>query len=265
MAQRYEYISFLKEIGSFRIEELYVKILEYAVNVPDTYDKKKIKELFEKFFDDGYLGLVKDRLDLCNEYIEKQKSVLNNQKELFDKLNNFGNNLAQITNDIISEVKSEKTSSTNEEELTGKASSLKSFDEKADEIQGRLDKLEEKVDKHEGALNDKLFSLIINTVAILGIFVAVAFAGFGANTLFSQISFDATANIIKNVFYLFLTALFVYNLLFLLFYCIFKIIDRISSEQPFSFWKDCRAFLIIDAIGLGITIVLFFINVFVVK
>ena len=230
MAKKYDYISFLESISSVGQEAMYAEILEYALKLPKVIDKIKAKEYFEKAYTNGSLGILKDRLDVSIECIDRQIDIMVGQQEIIDKLVLLKNNIATF-HSVIEEVVQEKVPSSNEEDLSGKATSLKSFEEKSIELQGRLEKLAGRIEKYEGTLNDKLFSLIINTVAILGIFVAISFAGFGANTLFSQIVFDVSNDTIMNTFYLFLTALFVYNLLFLLFYCIFKIIEKISSTK----------------------------------
>ncbi len=261
MTKTYDYISFLDTINSLGQEAIFQNVLEYAMKLPKNFDKTKVKKFFETSYINGTLGMTKDRLDMCVSCIDQQLAILEGQEDITDKLLTFKNNIHDcftILNDLVKE----KTSKQDQEDLSGKATSLKSYDEKAEEIQKRLEKLESKLEKYEGALNDRLFSLIINTVAILGIFVAVAFAGFGANTLFSQIVFDTAEDTITNTFYLSLTALFVYNLLFLLFYCIFKIIERLSPDKKIGLWEHCWAFLIIDILGLILTVILFFIKIF---
>ncbi len=269
MANKYNYIAFIEKIPSLEQEAIYAEVLEYAIKLPKTYDKSKIKQYFKDCLEDGSLSTIKDRLGICTSCIDKQADLLEDQRDLTDKLLVFKNNIIDFF-DIIQEVVNEKLISQKaaeekETDATGTATSYQSFDEKTKEIQNRLDAIENKLqtqerklEKHEGTLNDKLFTLIINTVAILGIFVAVAFAGFGANTLFSNIVFTTDADIYTNTFYLSLTAFFAYNLLFLLFYCIFKIIERISPASKIGLWKHCWAFILIDFIMLAITVFLFF-------
>lgn len=256
MAQKCDYVLFLNSINSVGQDEIFEQVLAYAMNLPHNYDKSKVKQHFEKAFEDGTLSITKDRLDLCIACIDRQMAMMGEQQEIVDKLLALKNNINEFFNTMNSVVQ-EKTPSSSEEDLSGKATSYKSYDQKATELQERLGKLEDRIGKYESTLNDKLFTLIINTVAILGIFVAVAFAGFGANTLFSNITFDASKDPYINTFYLSLTAFFAYNLLFLLFYCIFKIIERLSASAKVSLWKHCWAFILIDAIMLAITAYLF--------
>lgn len=258
MSEAYNYIRFLDDVNSFGENVIDSKIFEYAFNLPDTYNKNEIIPYFEKAFENGSISEKKDRLVECIKCLDKKLSAINTSKhdDAIKTFCNFRDNIKALIS-IIDNVGSKKTPQKDEDDLSAKATSLKSYDEKVKEIQKRLEPLEKKVERYEDHLNDKLFSLIINTVAILGIFVAVAFAGFGANTLFSKIQFDASKNMVNNVFYLFLIALFVYNLLFLLFYCIFKIIERLSSKENDKFRNNHKVFLIIDAIGFGITILLF--------
>lgn len=90
-----------------------------------------------------------------------------------------------------------------------------------------IDETKKSIDETKKNIDEKIFSLLINTVAILGIFVAIAFAGLGITSLFSDLDF-ATAfaskeNFIRTVFFLFLVALLSYNLLLLTVYFVFKL------------------------------------------
>ena len=268
MTKNYDYLKFISNIPALEQDALFATVLENALNLPKAYDKSKITNHFKSAFGNGSLSTIQDRLTACLVCIDQQLEMFGQQQEVTDKILNLKNNINDFLN-LIKEVVKEQielqnAAAKNDEETSGKATSYQSFSEKTDEIQSRLNAIDErlhtqegKLEKHEGTLNDKLFSLIINTVAILGIFVAVAFAGFGANTLFSNISFEASGDIWTNTFYLCLTAFLAYNLLFLLFYCIFKIIEHLSSKITINLWKQCWAFIVLDVIMLALTVYLF--------
>lgn len=107
------------------------------------------------------------------------------------------------------------------------------------EVKTKLKDLNTAVDNANKLIDDKIFTLLINTVAILGIFVAIAFAGFGVTNIFSNLDFSqafaSKENLIKSVFFLFLTAVLSYNLLLLLVYFIYKLsrplVIRISKDE----------------------------------
>ncbi len=257
MGKEYDYLSFLKSIKSLSQDEIFQEVLEYAIYLQKTYPKNKIESYFRECFQNGTLSVLVDRLEVCSRCIDRQIKIMAKHQEVVEKLILLKNNINDFSG-IINKIVNEDSTLKDDVGSPDTVTSFNSYNEKAKELQGRLDALEQKVSSYESGLNDKLFSLIINTVAILGIFVAIAFAGFGANTLFSKVVFDIEKPVILNVFFLSLTALFVYNLLFLLFYCIFKIIERISSDKSFGFWKNCKVFLIIDSIALVAVVVMYF-------
>ncbi len=106
-------------------------------------------------------------------------------------------------------------------------STLVQHEESLKEIKTKISELNNSVKEANSFIDDKIFTLLLNTVAILGIFVAIAFTGFGVMSIFSNI--DITASLIsvnaflKNIFYLLLVTLISYNLLLLLIYFIFKL------------------------------------------
>lgn len=142
----------------------------------------------------------------------------------------------------------------------------------------KLNKLQEsatdalkKSEKTQEELDSKIFSLLINTVAILGIFVAIAFAGLGITSLFSDLDF-ATAfaskeNFIRTVFFLFLVALLSYNLLLLLIYFIYKLSRPIfmgtvettdkGNSKRFKDSIELKPFYVVDGILFAVLIALF--------
>lgn len=75
--------------------------------------------------------------------------------------------------------------------------------------------------------DSKVFQVLLNTVTLLGIFVAIAFTGFGSITIFTNIDIDTwmknTEIFIRNTFVLMLTSFLAYNLLLLLVYFVYKL------------------------------------------
>jgi len=142
-------------------------------------------------------------------------------------------------------------------------------DEYLQEVKGKLKSLNDDIVAANKLIDDKIFTLLINTVAILGIFVAIAFAGFGVSSIFSNIdlaqAFSSSANLVKLVFFLLLVTFLSYNLLLLLVYFIFKLSRPIlvkikkdgNKDEPcesFSQTVNLTPFLWIDAIILVATI-----------
>ncbi len=117
------------------------------------------------------------------------------------------------------------------------------------------------------SFDNKIFSLLLNTVAILGIFVAIAFTGFGVSSFFNSINLDKAMEslnvFIKNVFFIFLALLASYNLLLILVYFVFKLSRPLQNHHDERFHKGFSSsinlgpFWIVDSIILVITIILF--------
>lgn len=140
------------------------------------------------------------------------------------------------------------------------------------EVKEKLKNLNDDVSKANALIDDKIFSLLINTVTILGIFVAIAFTGFGVTSIFTSVdynlAFTSHGNFIKMLFFLLLVSFMSYNLLLLLVYFVYKLsrplitkikIDDDGNEKQETFFKtvNLTPFLWIDGIMLIITLVLF--------
>lgn len=151
-------------------------------------------------------------------------------------------------------------------------SAIEQHEKYLEEVKLKLKDLNNAVVNANELIDDKIFTLLINTVAILGIFVAIAFAGFGVTSIFSNINFSQAclsyANLIKAVFFLILTSLLSYNLLLLLVYFIFKLSrpliirakkDKDGNEAYESFNKSINLtpFLWIDFVLLSLSIIFF--------
>lgn len=143
-------------------------------------------------------------------------------------------------------------------------------------MQEKIETVSNNIHEQNGIFDSKVFQLLINTIAILGIFVAIAFAGFGGTSFLTNITIDLSDDFFGSVFYLFLVALFVYNILLLLLYFVFvilrnfytnnnlwslKFMQRLTSSK-LSMWKMFQPLFIVDIILFAITIALFFVVLF---
>lgn len=115
------------------------------------------------------------------------------------------------------------------------SSTVEQHESNLDEIKGRINDLNSDIKTANKLIDDKIFTLLINTVAILGIFVAIAFTGLGTMSIFSNIdlktAIGSTEAFIKNVFFILLVSTMVYNLLILLVYFIFKLSRPIAKTN----------------------------------
>ena len=145
------------------------------------------------------------------------------------------------------------------------------------EIKGKIALLNEDVKKANGLIDDKIFSLLINTVAILGIFVAISFTGFGVMSIFSnidiKIAIASRVSFLKSIFFVLLVTLVTYNLLLLLTFFIYKLSrpiiisikkDRASQKNDEQYVQSLKMtpFVIIDVLILVFTVIFFFVSVF---
>ena len=107
------------------------------------------------------------------------------------------------------------------------STAIEQHDDKLAEINNKITQLDDKVDNANKTIDNKFFNLLINTVSILGIFVAIAFAGISVTSIFPTIDINTALlseeYLLKTIFYLLLVALLCYNLLLLLIYLIFKL------------------------------------------
>ena len=147
------------------------------------------------------------------------------------------------------------------------------------ELKAKIDDLYSRLEAANNLMENKTFALLVNTVSILGIFVAIAYTGFGVVSIFSSIdlgvSIKCTTAFLKNIFFLLLTALLSYNLLLLLVYFIFKLsrpisfantigssINNKNVDQPgFKEAVNLCPFLVVDAVLLVITGVFFYFSI----
>lgn len=257
MAKTDKYVSFLEATKNIDSQSWPNKILKFASELPSVFDQTNVQNFLEKSFDEGSLSTIKDGLNSSIVHINEQIEILEKDSANFvAKLTTLKNNISKILNILEDVIRKKMLNNSDDDSSANTATLLNSYDAKVTELKDSLDHLDKKVTDQANGFNDKLFSLTLNTIAILGIFVAIAFAGFSAVSIFSELNIDTTESLLTNTFYLFLVCLFVYNLLFLLLYFVFRIVQKVSDSER-KFKKEMVWFLIIDAIILLITILLF--------
>lgn len=102
---------------------------------------------------------------------------------------------------------------------------FESYSRKMGDLEKQLNSLTNTVGNQTNNTDSKLFSTIINMIAILGIFVAISFAGFGSVSLASKFEINMAQEMLKSTFYIVLLGLLIYNFLLLLIYFILKIVN----------------------------------------
>ena len=233
-------------------------IYEFEEDISDTDLENQIRGLKENQFSD-FGDKIVTCIAICDELtnnIQSYYSPIHN-----DKVKQVGSILNRISSFIIRIGEERQVVSKPTDPLSVNNGTLAEQNE-------RIRNLREQVDSATNAIDGKFFYLLLNTVAILGIFVAIAFAGFGTLSIISNI--DLTASLtdfntfIRSTFDVALIALLSYNLLFLLIYFIFKLSrplsktnDTENSEADKVNSLNLVPFYVIDGILFVITIGLF--------
>lgn len=262
-------------------------IMECAINdfsKVDNYKSitTKIKGLDAKDFT-VFGDKVSECIHICKAKLIALQGVTDNS--YLSKLNSFLVFLNELNSIIISEGNARREKqrkiADNEDKSYVKAQNLEVLQEQINKlnlVQKSANDALDQIKNIRSELDSKIFSLLINTVAILGIFVAIAFTGFGVMSIFSNInlavSLESTAAYLKNVFYLLMVTLVSYNLLLILIYFIFKLsrplfvkpqVDKTDDKQNeksveqknFMQSVNLTPFLWIDRIMFLLTIVMF--------
>lgn len=240
------------------------------------YNQDQIRSMIKDLSpsDAGRLSIMLGRCStICKTEIKNLGSISNSSYiESLKKIDKLIDNLRSI----FYEEQQKKESSPN----NSTATTVAQHGAYLQQIQAKLKNLNDDVIAANKLIDDKIFSLLINTVSILGIFVAIAFAGFGITSLFSNLdyvtAFASKENFIRTIFFLFLIALLSYNLLLLLVYFVFKLsrpilvglgkksgeIKEENERQRFTDSIDLKPFFWVDGILLIIVIALFIWGIF---
>ncbi len=265
-----EFITQLSKI-EVKIESISALYHSFTYSFKDSvlnYDEKPIRVLLKSFQEEEFASFG-TKLGRCfSECKEERKNLASMDDSAYTENIEKVEKLLESLVAIYYEVAKSNTIKRDSTETA-----ISQHDEYLQEVKGKLKTLNDAVDNANQLIDDKIFTLLINTVAILGIFVAIAFAGFGVTSIFSNIdlsiAFSSRANLIKAVFFMFFVALLSYNLLLLLVYFIYKLsrplIIKINKDSngkvsQETFWKSINLtpFIWTDIIMSLLTIGLFF-------
>lgn len=219
-------------------------------------------------------------LQQCNSK-EKNSDVLQESpyRTALSKAANIISDLIKIYNSVAQGHQKVRNKKYTEQESI--ESAIAQHEESLKEIKSKISELNTTVHDANKFIDDKIFTLLLNTVAILGIFVAIAFTGFGVVSVFSSIdlrvSLISTNAFFKNIFFLLLVALLSYNLLLLLIYFIFKLSrpifpfvqslkddsagDQSKEQIGFKSAVNLKPFLIIDIVMAVLVVLFFFLSI----
>lgn len=229
-----------------------LNVFEQFVFSKEFQDDEDISSDAKRFFEDVWsqndgqgFSSLSSKLDYC---LGQCKSKLNNEdtdasykaaleqvERIIDKLLEIYNKVAQgHQNDNKDKNKKLSEQGPLESTIVQHEESLKEINDRIsglnawiDATNNRIDAADKRIEAANSRIDDKVFTLLLNTVAILGIFVAISFTGFGTVSIFSSINleaFSANSNsFFRSIFFLLLVGLLSYNLLLLLVYFIFKL------------------------------------------
>lgn len=185
-------------------------------------NKKDLNNFFDQLKEEKFSEL-KLKLDKCKNYCEQEQKItaILGDDEYSSKIKLAESAINQIIDNYIKKFQN-KNASKNDHSYV-----LEQHDAKLAEINVNIASLDSKVKEATKSIDDKMFTLLINTVAILGIFVAIAFTGFGITAIFPKIDISVALqnndNLIKIIFFFLLISVICYNLLLLLVYFIFRL------------------------------------------
>lgn len=218
-------------------------ICEFINNHADQCKETDAKTFVDQLQDDRFTDFG-NKLGYCRNYCRDElKNDDNKEEETYlvklKKVSSLLELLSKVYQDVINLRKAAMVNANETAALSQQRGVLSELNEKIKSLKTEYDSIKTEIGNLTDSFNDKIFSVMINTVAILGIFVTIAFAGFGVATIFSNIDLKTALSseeaFVKNVFYTLLTTCLSYNLLLLLIYFIFKI-----SRPIFAATKDNR-------------------------
>lgn len=254
------------------------KLFNCAINEFSDSDKdtkpneKNIKEIkdFLKGIEQERFTDFANKANICRSICEKEQECAKeyNTRAYENKLVNFHEQLNTI---LILYREEQMSRQKKEETILNEAvvDSDESYEDNAivaASLKYKIDGLKKDIDKVSSFVNEKTFSLLINTVAILGIFATISFTGFSEMSILSNIDIEFALqsydNFIRAIFFLLLVSLLSYNLLLLLIYFLFKISrpllnNKNNEDSIFAKVVDLTPFFWIDGILAFVTVALF--------
>ena len=222
---------FAKKLNSIdKKSEILEVLYGFINNHSGEFEKSAIKNLVENISEEKFTSFG-NKLGFCKKHCidETDKATTDNDTDYRQKLNETEKILVEFSavyQEIIKHKEEADTSNTSEANLQNKKV-VKELNTTVASYREELKDANNKIDNSVKMIDGKIFSLLINTVAILGIFVAIAFTGFGVTSIFSNIDIEtsivSTAAFLKNVYFLLMVMLASYNLLLILIYFLFKL------------------------------------------
>lgn len=258
-------------------------LVEYVL---DEYEKpEKLDEIRNKIknIEENKITEIGNKVSFCIDACDKKLGSFSDSstEPLHEKAKSFRDLLEQISQ-IIKEcgMSSNKGNETQADaDATAVDQNKAAIQELSTKVTSVQKQLENAVEKANDRIDSKIFSLLINTVAILGIFVAIAFSGFGVLSIISSLDVNtmmsSRSGFIKSVFFMLLIGFLSYNLLILLMYFLFKLSRPILLNQSYNLKSDknenrnvddekrfrqlirLKPFLIIDGVLFALTVAMF--------
>ena len=214
--QLYDLFSKAKDSESFQINK------SFAEDFISKIDESKITDFGDKLV---------NFISICNSESQNAKKYGGDEfLSKADKLRVITTQLISIYDDVTKKQldKDDKHSNASRNITLGEQGDILRITETISDLKLKVNKVAESAD-------NKITSLLANNISILGIFVAIAFAGFGVMSIFPKIdtayAMTSINGFIRTTFFLLLVALLIYNLLLLLVYFIFKLTRAFSSSE----------------------------------
>lgn len=216
-------------------------LCEFINEHSEQYNERDIKNFVSGLREDQTTSFG-NKLGYCRNYCleEANKEGNKNEKDYLEKLEKTAALLETMSKVYQATIEAKRAVTVNNSDsaLLQQKQVLLEINENVKIYKREVDESREELKRISTSLNDKIFSVLINTVSLLGIFVTIAFAGFGVASVFSNVNLDVALRseeaFVKNIFYILLTALLSYNLLLLLVYFIYKL------SRPLNDLNDLR-------------------------
>jgi len=196
--------------------------LKNVLDVLDTFDKTKHDSLVKTHIEDYPVNKVSDftmwlaKLDAVLIYAKKEARHIST----IEAIEAIYSLITKYVSDFYEKHLSDSAP------LKPDNSSEDTWDAKYKELETKVLSIEKEASKKIEGLQSSIIGI---TVTILGIFVAITFAAFGVTEMVgnvSQMVTDKRTSIFYVIFVFSLLGAFIINLVFLLFYCISRFIDR---------------------------------------
>ena len=254
------------------LKEAIVSFVNTPPSIMTEIEGSKIELFIDSISKEAFTSFGQN-LGFCKKYCldELDSEGKNGDNSYIQKLNAVKNeldNLLKIYQKIIDKRDGEKAECEVPYTLEQQRDVLKEMVSETKKLKNDVEKVNNEITDANKSLDGKMFSLLTNTVAILGIFVAIAFTGLGSMSIFSNIDLKtaliSTDAFLKNIFFLLFVSTMVYNLLIVLIYFIFKLSRPLTkasndsnSQSTFNETIKLNSFFGIDGVLVALTIAAF--------